>query len=74
MPNSQTQAAQTYLSVDDLATRFNCSRDSIYRWKRSGEFPKAVRFSPGMVRWRLSDIEDWENRLEACLVTHIDFD
>ncbi|MFN3823583.1 MAG: helix-turn-helix transcriptional regulator [Pseudorhodobacter sp.] len=55
-----------YLTVEQVAKRFGCSTDSIWRWKRSGRFPAAVRVGPGCTRWRLSDIEEYESRLEAC--------
>ena len=72
MSKSAPPISQTYLSVTDLAERFNCSKDSIYRWKREGDFPRAVKLSPGMVRWKLSDIEDWENKLRTCFMTHLE--
>jgi len=60
-----------YLSVDQVAQRFNVSKDSIWRWKRNGEFPKPFKLG-GATRWRLSDIEDWESRLTCGVVTGVD--
>ena len=62
---------EVYLTVEEVAQRFNVSTDSIYRWKREGDFPKAVKLSPGTVRWRLTDIVDWESTREACFATHL---
>ena len=62
-----------FLSVDQVAERFAVSRDSIYRWKRNGDFPKAVKLGPGTTRWRLSDLEDWEKTRRACFATHFDW-
>lgn len=62
-----------FLSVDQVAERFSVSKDSIYRWKRNGDFPKAVKLGPGTTRWRLSDLEDWEKTRRACLATHLDW-
>jgi len=28
-----------YLSVEQVANRFGVSKDSIWRWKRNGDFP-----------------------------------
>ncbi|WP_439156064.1 helix-turn-helix transcriptional regulator [Yoonia sp.] len=64
----------TYLSVGQLAERFACSVDSIYRWKREGDFPKGIKLGPGTTRWLLRDIEDWESSRPTCLITHIDLD
>ena len=66
-------AAHVYLSVIQVAERLGVSRDSIYRWKRLGDFPKAYKLSAGSSRWRLADIEDWESKLDAALVTHLTF-
>ena len=63
-----------FLSVTELAERLSCSVDSIYRWKREGDFPKAVKLSPGTTRWRLRDIEDWENSRPTYLATNITLD
>ena len=56
-----------FLSVDQVAERLGVSTDSIYRWKRNGDFPKAVKLGPGSVRWRLADVEQWEAARTACL-------
>lgn len=59
-------AHELYLNVEQVAARFDVSTDTIYRWKREGRFPKAVRLSPGCVRWRQSDLAHYEKSLEAC--------
>lgn len=51
-----------YLSVDQLANRFGVSKDSIWRWRREGDFPKPVKLGPGTTRWRLADVEDFEKQ------------
>ncbi len=62
-----------FLSVEQVALRLGVSTDTIYRWRREGKFPKAAKLSPGTVRWRMSDIEAWEQSLETCFVTCLDF-
>ncbi|MCK0142994.1 AlpA family phage regulatory protein [Aliiroseovarius sp. F20344] len=55
---------ETFLSDTDLAVRFSVSRQTVWRWHRSNSgFPRAVSLSPGCTRWKLSEIEIWENRL-----------
>ncbi|WP_386680935.1 helix-turn-helix transcriptional regulator [Loktanella sp. R86503] len=59
--------AQTvYLSVRQVAEHLGVSTDSIYRWKRHGEFPAAVKLGPGSVRWRLADVKAWEATRTTC--------
>ncbi len=62
-----------YMSVEQVAARLSVSTDTIYRWKREGRFPRAYKMSPGCVRWKLTDIEDWENSLQSCLIYMMDF-
>ena len=61
---------ELYLSVRQVAARCGVSRDSIYRWKRAGNFPSSVIMSSGTTRWRLSDIVAWEGGLTAGFMTH----
>ncbi len=63
-----------FLSVDQVAVRFGVSKDSIWRWKRNGNFPSAVKLGGTTTRWRLSDIEEWEGRLACGFITGLDFE
>lgn len=56
----------TFLSVEQVAARYSVSIDSIWRWKRKGEFPLAVKLSSNITRWRLSDLLVHEDSLKAC--------
>lgn len=42
--------AHVYLSVIQVAERLGVSRDSIYRRKRLGDFPKSFKLSAGSSR------------------------
>ena len=53
-----------YVSDKQVADRYGVSRETIWRWKREGDFPKAVKLSRGMTRWRISDLEEWERSRE----------
>lgn len=59
--------AETFLSDLNLADRYNVHRTTVWRWAKSEpNFPKPVVLSPGCTRWKLSDIEAWEQgRSEA---------
>ena len=49
MPLDET-ATEQFLTVDQVAARYNTSTDSIHRWKRDGDFPKAVHLGKGTAR------------------------
>lgn len=58
-----TSQEAKYLSVDNVAVRIGVSRETIYRWKKEGDLPKAFKMSGGTTRWKISDIEEWERTL-----------
>mgnify|MGYP005995097033 CR=1 FL=1 len=62
-------SASLYVSVEQVAVRFGVSKDTIWRWRREGDFPAPVRLGGRTSRWRLSDIETWEAQCPCCLVT-----
>lgn len=69
----QTQTPMpAYLTVEQVAKHFNVSTDTIWRWKRNGNFPKAVKVGPGCTRWRSSDVLEHEAALQACFATHLE--
>jgi len=63
-----------YLSVEQVALRFGVSKDSIWRWKRKGDFPKPVKLGGTTTRWRLADIQEWENQLSCGLAACLEFE
>jgi prophage regulatory protein len=70
MPFDETSTEQ-FLTVDQVASRHNTSTDSIYRWKREGDFPKAVRLGKGTTRWRLSDLVAHEATLQCSFIIRL---
>lgn len=70
--NSNPAAGQLYFSVEQVAQRFGVSKDTIWRWKREGQFPAAVRLGGGCTRWKLSDLENWEKKLTTAFSTSLD--
>ena len=70
---SQTLSQEIcYLNVEQVAIRFGVSTDTIWRWKRNGDFPKAVRIGPNITRWRLEDILEHECTFASCFAVSID--
>lgn len=53
-----------YLSDKHLAERYEVARATIWRWVREGKFPSPFKIQ-GCTRWKLSDIEQWEEKQEA---------
>lgn len=55
-----------YLTVQDLAQRFNVATVTIWRWNKSNpNFPDPVHLSERCTRWRISDVEAFEATLNA---------
>ncbi|WP_136684659.1 helix-turn-helix transcriptional regulator [Falsirhodobacter xinxiangensis] len=51
-----------YINDKQLAERFAVSRQSVWRWvKADPKFPRPYSLSPGCTRWKLSEIEIWED-------------
>jgi prophage regulatory protein len=53
-------ARPAYTTDSALAAHFGVNRATIWNWSKINGFPKPVRLSPQMTRWRLSDVEAWE--------------
>ena len=50
-----------YVTDKVLAERYGVAPETIWRWNRNkGSFPKAVKLSEGVTRWKLDQIEAWE--------------
>ena len=48
-----------YMTVKQLADRYQVCNISVYRWVREGKFPKPIKLV-GATRWRMSDVLAWE--------------
>lgn len=57
-----------YLTVRQVAERYNVSTDTIWRWKRKGDFPKAVHLGTKTTRWRMSDLIAHEASMRCGLI------
>ena len=56
-----------YITDRAVAERYQVSRATIWRWAQGKRFPDPIKLSSGCTRWRLADIEKWENeRLKEC--------
>lgn len=64
--NQVVPLANLFLTVNQVAERYGVSTDSIWRWKRHGEFPDPVRVGPKCTRWRMADLLEHESQLQGC--------
>jgi len=60
MKDKDLWTGHIYLKDTELAKRYDIARQSVWRWSQKGDFPAPVKLSPGCSRWRLSDVEKWE--------------
>lgn len=49
-----------YLPDTEVAVRYSISRSTVWRWLKEGKFPKPVKLGSASARWRLVDLEAWE--------------
>lgn len=43
-----------------VAKRYGVSRPTIWRWVKDNKIPGPVKLGGGSSRWRLVDLEEWE--------------
>lgn len=60
MSKKEEAMPETYLSDQDLATRYGVHRTTIWRWAQDPDFPAPIRLSPGCTRWQQSAVDAWE--------------
>ena len=51
------------LDMETVARLAGLHRVSIYRLIRAGKFPQPLKIGEKAVRWRESDIKDWQDSL-----------
>lgn len=47
------------LKLSDVQQRVAMGKTTIYAKIKDGRFPRPVSLSPGMVRWREADVDQW---------------
>ncbi|WP_252177481.1 AlpA family phage regulatory protein [Endozoicomonas sp. 4G] len=62
-----TQQPQTYLTRQQVLTRYGIGNTTLYRWMQDSEvsFPKPVQMGPRCVRWKMSELEAWEEKRQT---------
>jgi len=49
-----------YASASTLATRYDVSKATTWRWSREGQIPSPIKIN-GSTRWSISDLKSWES-------------
>lgn len=49
-----------FLRDTEIARRYSISRPTVWRWVKEGKFPKPLKLGGGSSRWKLRDLEAWE--------------
>lgn len=57
--------SQYYLTRLEVQARYKASRSSIYRWIEQGLFPPPIKLGPRMVRWKSTDLEEFERERDS---------
>lgn len=58
--NEDRIVRSAYVTDSALAAHFGVNRATIWGWVNRNGFPKPVKLSPQMTRWKWSDVEAWE--------------
>lgn len=48
-----------YLRQPEVLARVGVSYITVYRWEKSGLFPKRKKLGPNTVAWLESEVEEW---------------
>ena len=62
--SAQAPPGEEFLSVKQLARRWNVGVATVWRWNKAGDIPKSVVLGPGTTRWRQSEVLAFEASLE----------
>ena len=60
-----------WLSMNQLAERYDVHPMTVQRWRSAGTGPPYQRLSPRLIRYRLTDIEEWERQQRRTRVMRI---
>lgn len=51
---------EKHLRSQEIVERLGIGRSTLFRWVKEGSFPQPIRAGRRFTRWRLSDVERWE--------------
>lgn len=57
------QNTQIYISKRGVRHRYGGIGDTtIYDWLKTTDFPKPYKVGPKLIRWKISELEEWEEK------------
>lgn len=59
----QSEEPSGLMTTADLVTHLRMSRVTIWRKRRTGDFPQPCQIGHGQLRWSRKDVEDWLHTL-----------
>lgn len=66
-PQTAPRQGCEFVTDKQCADRYGVHKATIHRWVKEGNFPKPIKLGPNCTRWKLSDLEAWEqSQREAC--------
>lgn len=60
MQTDAHQSQDRFLSKKELRQRYNIAYSTVYEWINAGILPQPYKLGPKMIRWKLSELEQWE--------------
>lgn len=52
----------SFISISGLCARYSIKRTACYSWRQKNNFPSSITPKNCNPRWRISDIESWEEK------------
>ena len=58
---------QAYLTRHQVLSRYEIANTTLYRWMNDEtvNFPKPVKMGPRCVRWKVSELTNWEEQRQT---------
>ncbi|MBO9482274.1 AlpA family phage regulatory protein [Salinisphaera sp. G21_0] len=65
--NVHNRQSEIYLSRQQVLNRYGISNTTLYRWIQDDavSFPQSVQMGPRSVRWKVVDLEAWEEKRQT---------
>ena len=58
-------ADKVWLTDREIAVRLGIARPTVWGWVKKGRFPAPYKISENTSRWKLSEVEAWEQARTA---------
>lgn len=58
--------ADRFITRGEVMNMFRIKKDTLAKWRKREDFPKAKQFSSGTIRFSLKEITNWANEIPSC--------